>query len=164
MDLNFRPVGPDDLIATRDLVEVAFKPEDVPRFLDGLRADGCLLGEWMAEDEGQPIGHIAFSRVWIETEAGERVPAAMLTPLAVRPDRQRQGIGQRLMAYALEVLEKEGETMFFVLGHPDYYPKADFSAELAAGIESRWSGKPAFMARGDVPAKGRLIMSDALKG
>ena len=164
MALRCRAVASADLQTTRELVEIAFRPEDVPAYLDGLRQDGCLLGEWLAEDDGALVGHIAFSRVWVELEDGERLPAAILSPLAVRPDRQRSGIGQRLMAYALDVLEARGETLFFVLGHPDYYPKAGFSADLAAGIESPWSGNPAFMARGRVPAKGRLILSPAIAG
>lgn len=158
MELHFRRAGDDDLRSTRDLVDQAFKPEDVAAFLDGLRADGCILGEWLAEDESGPVGHVVFSRVWVEGEDGARVKAAMLTPLAVRPDRQRSGIGQRLMAFALETLEGQGETLFFVLGHPEYYPKAGFRAELAADVESPWTGNSAFMARGQGACRGKLVL------
>ncbi|MGI9493303.1 MAG: GNAT family N-acetyltransferase [Geminicoccaceae bacterium] len=158
MEIRFRAVEHYDLRPTRDLVDQAFKPEDVAAFLDGLRSDGCILGEWLAEDVSGLVGHIVFSRVWVEGKDGERVKAAMLTPLAVRPDRQRSGIGQRLMAFALQALEEGGETLFFVLGHPEYYPKAGFRAELAADVESPWTGNPAFMARGQGPLRGRLIL------
>ncbi len=164
MELSYRAAEDNDLRSTRGLVEQAFRPEDVASFLDGLRADGCILGEWLAEDETGVVGHIVFSRVWVEREDGGRVKTALLTPLAVRPDRQRSGIGQRLMAFALEALEGQGEVLFFVLDHPEYYPKAGFQSDLGARIDNPWPGNPAFMARGDVPLEGRLIISAALKG
>jgi putative acetyltransferase len=139
----------------------AFRPEDVAAFLDSLRADGCILGEWLAEDLSGPLGHIVFSRAWVELPDGERVQAAMLTPLAVRPDRQRVGIGTKLMDFALKTLEVRGETLFFVLGHPAYYPRACFCAVAASRVASRWSGRPSFMARGVVP-EGRLVLPAAI--
>jgi putative acetyltransferase len=165
MELSFRQVAPRDLAPTRKLVEDAFGPkasEDTAKFLDALRADGCILGEWLAEDSSGPVGHIVFSRVWLELPTGQRLNAAMLTPLAVRPDRQRRGIGLRLMDHALKALETQGETLFFVLGHPSYYPRAGFRPASAAGIESPWSGNPAFMLRGAVVPRGRLVMPSVI--
>jgi putative acetyltransferase len=81
----------------------------------------------------------------------------MLTPLAVRPDRQRVGIGSRLMDFALKSLEARGEALFFVIGHPEYYPRAGFCSAAARRVASRWSGRPSFMARGVVP-EGRLVL------
>jgi hypothetical protein len=52
--------------------------EDAATFLDALRADGCILGEWLAEDSSGPAGHIVFSRVWLEQRDGNRLNAAML--------------------------------------------------------------------------------------
>jgi putative acetyltransferase len=120
MKLELRPVVRHDYASTRKLVDDAFRPKDAVTFLDALRADGCILGEWLAEDTNGPVGHIVFSRVWVVQPNGSQVDGAMLTPLAVRPDRQRMGIGTRLMEYALNVLEDRGERLFFVLGHPLY--------------------------------------------
>ena len=64
-DVNFRLAGPQDHASTRILVHDAFTPEDVVSFLDALRADGCILGEWVAENESGIVGHIVFSRVWL---------------------------------------------------------------------------------------------------
>ncbi|MDH3659547.1 MAG: N-acetyltransferase [Alphaproteobacteria bacterium] len=148
----------EDHASTRRVVDQAFRPEDVVSFLDALRADGCILDEWVAEDESGLLGHIVFSRVWVEQGNGARLPAAMLTPLAVRPDRQRSGIGTDLMNHAIQELEARGETLFLVLGHPDYYPRAGFSAEKAAKVESPWTGNPAFMARASSAPEGKLIL------
>jgi putative acetyltransferase len=157
MDLHLRAATQADHAATRQLVHAAFWPEDVETFLDALRSDTCILGEWLAEDGGGTVGHIVFSRAHVETDGGP-LPAAMLTPLAVRPDQQRRGIGLRLINHALRALEDRGETLFLVLGHPSYYPKAGFSAAMAAHIVSPWPNNPAFMARCPSALSGRLIM------
>jgi len=158
LKFSLRAAEPQDHASTRKLVDDAFRPEDVVTFLDALRADGCILGEWLAEDGTGPIGHIVFSRVWIERPDGIRDNAVMLTPLAVCPDRQRIGVGLELMNYALRTLEARGETLFFVLGHPAYYPRAGFLSSRAAEIESPWRGKPYFMLRANGVPKGRLHM------
>lgn len=158
MRIELRAVEHRDLASTRKLVDDAFRPEDVVTFLDALRADGCILGEWLAEDLSGPLGHIVFSRAFVELPKGERAKAAMLTPLAVRPDRQRVGIGTRLMGFALKALEARGEGLFFVLGHPEYYPRVGFCSAAASRVASRWSGKPAFMARGVFVPEGRLVL------
>ena len=156
--LTFRLATPEDYGPTRALVDRAFRPEDVASFLDALRADGSILDEWIAEDESGAVGHIVFSRAWVEHRDGERLAAAILTPLAVRPDRQRQGIGTALMIHAISALEDRGETLFFVLGYPDYYPRAGFHADLAAKVDNPWQGNPAFMARAATMPEGKLIL------
>jgi putative acetyltransferase len=165
MEIKFRKVRTQDHELTRDLVYEAFKghePEETAVFLDALRADTCILGEWLAEDASGAIGHIVFSRVWVERPDGSRVSAAMLTPLAVRSDRQRSGLGTQLMAVALGALEAEGEQLFFVLGHPGYYPRVGFRSDLTATIESPWHNEPAFMVRGRTVPAGRLILPKSI--
>ena len=107
----------------------------------------------------------AIARVLADTNthrSGERLAAAMLTPLAVRPDRQRLGIGARLMDHALGELESRGETLFFVLGHPGYYPRAGFRSALAGKVVSPWPGNPAFMVRGKFVPEGRLVLPSVI--
>lgn len=158
MPTTFRPAELLDHASTRRLVDDAFRPEDVVTFLDALRADGCILGEWVAEDEGEAIGHIVFSRVWVELPDGVLRNAAMLTPLAVKPGRQRQGVGIGLMNHSLAALEARGEQLFFVLGHPTYYPRAGFQSAPAEMVVSPWQGQAAFMARGALVPPGRLVL------
>lgn len=155
MNIRLRPVSPQDYTATRGIVDQAFETaEKVPEFLDELRGDGCIIGEWLAEDDSGVIAHIAFSRCHVAREDGHRLPACFLTPLAVRPDRQRQGIGQKLLHYALRELELRGDHLIFVIGHPDYYPKAGFYPVPAPAIASPWAGEPAFMMKGAFSARG----------
>jgi putative acetyltransferase len=112
MSLTLRPAELRDHASTRQVVYDAFRPEDVVTFLDALRAEGCILGEWLAEEECEPLGHIVFSRVWVERLDGVRQEAAMLTPLAVRRDRQREGVGLKLMNHSLAALESRSIGIF----------------------------------------------------
>lgn len=156
-----RAAVPADFAAIRGLVLRAFAangPVATVEILEGLRADNCILGEWIAEAGGHLLAHIAFSRVWVEAPEGRRVAAAILAPLSVCPDRQRSGIGSNLTWFALAALERAGETTVLVLGHPAYYRRFGFRSERAIGIESPWGHRPSFMARGgDVPT-GRLVL------
>jgi putative acetyltransferase len=117
-NVGFRRVGPADYPSTRRIVVAAFGIDgaDTAVFLDALRADGCIVGEWMAGDRGEPIGYAAFSRVWLEQRDGTLLPCVMLTPLAVRPDRQGVGVASGVMNHALRQLERQGESVFFVSG------------------------------------------------
>jgi putative acetyltransferase len=163
MALQFRAVEPCDHAPIREIVDLAFAPEDVAGFLDALRTTGCLIGEWLAEDESGVVGHIAFSRAHLETLDGARLPAAFLTPLGVRPDRQKQGVGLALLRHALQQLEQRGENLFFVVGHPTYYPKAGFRAVAFDEVASPWTGSPAFMMRCGFAPRGRLLAPPVIR-
>lgn len=156
---------PADFAATRALVQEAFEgnePTETVEFLDHLRADSCILGEWIAEDNMRLIAHIVYSRVWIETSDRSRVAAVILTPLSVATDHQRKGIGTSLTNFSLGELEREGERFFVVLGHPTYYPRFGFRSDLASNIESPWGGTPAFMARGESIPAGKLVLPQSI--
>jgi putative acetyltransferase len=73
--------------------------------------------------EGEPAGHILFTKVHI---TGSDVSAYILAPLAVVPKFQKQGIGGKLIAEGLKRLSGMGVALVFVLGHITYYPKSGF--------------------------------------
>ena len=107
-----------------------------------IRAEGATLVELVAEDDGEIVGHVLFSRMRCR-------PARLIAglgPLSVRPGRQRQGIGSVLSGEGIEACRKLGAAAIVVLGHPSYYPRFGFSATAAAKLQSRYSGLPAFMA------------------
>ena len=56
------------------------------------------------------------------------------------------GIGSRLVKEGLEVCRQRGHAIVVVLGHPEFYPRFGFSAELAASLESPFGGGEAWMA------------------
>jgi putative acetyltransferase len=137
-----RPIGPDDHPAIHDLVKAAFGQRDEADLVDALRDDGDALLELVAEEDGEIVGHVLYSP--LATDTGQRFAA--LAPLSVAPARQRDGLGQMLMATAHELLRMQGIEAVIVLGHPDYYPRAGFSADAAKVVAAPFSG-PSFMAK-----------------
>jgi putative acetyltransferase len=107
-------------------------------------AASIALVSLVAEIDGRVVGHILFSRMWIETPTG-RVSAVALAPVAVRPHHQREGIGSRLIERGLELVKARGEGIVIVAGHPQYYPRFGFSTEKARFLRSPFPAE-AFMA------------------
>jgi putative acetyltransferase len=70
-----------------------------------------------------------------------------LAPMAVLPDRQRQGIGSQLVMRGLDILRERGCPFVVVVGHPEYYPRFGFERASTHGLASQWDGMPdaAFM-------------------
>lgn len=135
---------PADLVSVRAINEAAFGRSDEANLIDALRAEGVVLTSLLAIVGDQPVGHILFSRMSVETTAGP-VSAVALAPLAVLPAFQRRGIGGQLIRHGLEVLRGRDEKIVIVLGHPDYYPRFGFSSEKARPLESPFAPE-AFMA------------------
>jgi putative acetyltransferase len=128
--------------AIRSVIEAAFGQSAEAELVERLRMDGDVVFELVAEEAGELHGHILFSRLWVDSAN----LYAALAPLAVRPDRQRTGLGKRLTEASLETAREFGAHAVVVLGHAAYYPKFGFSAEAAARLRSPFSGNPAFMA------------------
>ncbi len=133
-----------DYDAIGEINRQAFGGEDEVRLIDWLRADGDVIASVVAVEDGQVVGHILFCGLIIETSAGQ-IAAAALAPMAVRPERQRQGIGSKLVEHGLALCRKRGLPAVVVVGHPEYYPRFGFSASLAKNLKSPYSG-PACMA------------------
>lgn len=135
----------DDAGAVRDVVAAAFAraAEQIPvevTLLDELRADDGWLPalSLVAVDpaDGQVIGHVVGTRGSVG--AG---PALGLGPLAVRPDRQRRGVGQALMHAVLGAADALDEPLVALLGEPGYYRRFGFRPAARYGIaapDPRW--------------------------
>ena len=126
---------PADHEAIRRIVYEAFHshPQHDPgseptehSIIDGLRDAGALTLSLVAQDAGDIIGHIAFSRVLIDAAD---VGWYGLGPLAVRPDRQKQGIGATLVREGLLQIQAVGAAGVVLVGEPEYYGRFGFRAD-----------------------------------
>ena len=129
-----------DIDAIRQITETAFtglpySSGTEGRIIDALRQAGALTVSLVAEDDGQIIGHAAFSPVTI---ADESCGWYGLGPVAVHPDRQRGSIGQMLIRQGLSRLAIMGAKGCVVLGDPGYYGRFGFSHDP----ELRYEGAP----------------------
>ena len=144
--INVRVERPEDIPQIRMINEQAFGQTAEAGIVDTLRAScpGCL--SMVAEDEQGLAGHIFFSPAVIEN-AGGRIEGTGLAPMAVLPNRQRQGIGSALVKCGLELLRMKGSPFVIVLGHPAFYPRFGFEIASTRGLSCQWKGVPdeAFM-------------------
>jgi putative acetyltransferase len=118
---------------------LVFGGEDEAKLVEALRAGGYQRLSLVAERDGVLVGHILFSELSIMTDKG-RLAGLSLAPMAVLPGYQRQGIGSQLLEQGLAGCREQGHAIVIVLGHPEFYPRFGFSAELAVPLESPYSG------------------------
>ena len=107
-----------------EVVRAAFAgqdPDDVASFVERIRASEHFIPELalVAEDSSGVIAHVMLS--WVGVEGGFRTRILSLTPMSVRPDRQRIGVGTQLIRDALGRAQEAGEPAVMVEGIPAYY-------------------------------------------
>jgi putative acetyltransferase len=91
--------------------------------IDELREADALTISLVADDGGEVIGHVAFSPVQIGEASGDWFG---LGPIAVRPDRQCNGVGSSLIRAGLSRLAQLGARGCVVLGEPTFYGRFGF--------------------------------------
>ncbi|WDZ78934.1 N-acetyltransferase [Ensifer adhaerens] len=160
--MELRSERATDVATIRQITKAAFAPmpyssQTEAEIIDALRAAGALTLSLVAVENGEIVGHVAFSPVAID---GEDMGWYGLGPISVRPDRQQGGIGGRLIREGLQRLATTGAKGCVLLGDPGYYKR--FGFENHEGL--RFEGPPAeyFMAlafNGPVPS-GRVSFHD----
>src|SRR5688572_30134033 len=140
---------PADTAAIAAVNRAAFGGEEEVGIIARLERDGLVALSLVARGYDGVEGHILFSVLDVSID-GRAVRALALAPMAVRPDRQRCGIGSALIREALQRLSGEGWETVFVLGHTAYYPRFGFSSVLAGKFASPFPME-AFMALELVP-------------
>ncbi|POR56972.1 GNAT family N-acetyltransferase [Bosea psychrotolerans] len=120
----------EDALAIHQLTDEAFKgmpfsQQTEARIVDALRAAGALTLSLIARRNGEIVGHVAFSPVRINGEAGDWHG---LGPVSVRPAQQRKGIGQALIHDGLGRLRAMKAAGCILLGSPAYYSRFGFES------------------------------------
>lgn len=167
MFLRIRREMPVDIVPIGSVMEAAFGRADESHLVSALRQQGYARLSLVAETDGDVVGHILFSALIIETPTA-MVPGVALAPLAVAPAWQNQGVGSQLARDGLAACREQGHRIALVVGHPSYYPRFGFSAELARQLESPYAGD-AFMAlelaRGALSGvRGRVVYAPPFGG
>ncbi len=133
-----REERPADGARVREINELAFGQPLEADLVDRLRANCAEALSLVAEDD-PVVGHILFTPVVVES-ATRRIEGMGLAPMAVSPDRQRQGIGSQLVQRGLELLRERRCPFVVVVGHPGYYPRFGFERASLHGLSSQWDG------------------------
>lgn len=137
--IAIRPQTPADAAAVREVNALAFGRSDEAALVERLRLSARVCLGLVAVDDREVVGHILFTPVPLHTARGVLTPRA-LAPMAVRPGRQRQGIGSALVRDGLTACRAEGCSLVVVVGHPRFYPRFGFVPARPLGLTS----EPAF--------------------
>ncbi|MFO8007908.1 MAG: N-acetyltransferase [Candidatus Brocadiia bacterium] len=138
--MSLRNTTEADEPAIRQVHRAAFGPREGRTIADltvALLHDPTALPaiSLLACAESTPVGHVLFTRVRI-SGPDESPVAHILAPLAVVPERQRQGMGTQLVRRGLTVLAQSECRLVFVLGHPEYYPRFGFQPAGQLGFSA----------------------------
>lgn len=130
MNIRIRSELPADVAAIAAVTVAAFRKavrtSHTEHFIvDALRRSGQLSVSLVAEDDGIIIGHVAVSPMSLSSGGNDWYG---LGPISVAPERQRQGVGTRLMERALADLHGLGAAGCVLLGAPSYYSRFGFRA------------------------------------
>ena len=157
-DVVIREREPADDEAIRRLNDLAFGGPFEGKLIDELREAFIDAVELVAVEDGAIVGHILFSALTTMVD-DDAVPTLSLAPMCVHPDHQNAGIGSALVETGLDLARRREWQAVVVLGHPGFYPRFGFSAELASGLDAPFEGD-SFMALELVP--GALDGDDGL--
>lgn len=122
--LEIRPECEADHDRVFEIEQSAFGSLVQPRLVDALRESASPSLSLVAVCAEQVVGHIFFSPV--TSAAHPSLDAAQLSPVAVAPDFQGQGIGSALIRAALEQCPPKGWPVVFLVGNPLYYSRFGF--------------------------------------
>ena len=89
----------------------------------------------VAVENNKLIGHILYTKA-VVTQTEISISAQILAPLAILPEEQKKGIGEKLINEGLRLLKVSGTELVFVLGHPNYYPRCGFIPAGEQGFEA----------------------------
>lgn len=161
-----RPSEYDDM---RSLSVAAFGgDEDIGSLLDALRSSWCWEDElaFVAVQGDELVGQVLFTKAFVD-DPERLVEVLVLSPVGIRPDLQRQGIGSQLITEALTALADRSEKLVFLEGSPKYYPRLGFLQAVDSGFlrPSERIPDAAFQfisLDGSTPSvTGRLVYADA---
>ena len=130
-----RPETAADYEAIASVVARAFGSPAEAALVEAIRASPNCVPAWslVATLDGNVVGHVMASYVTLhDGDTEHRVPS--LSPLAVDPDTQRQGIGGALVRALAAVVDADREPLIVLEGSPDYYSRFGFEFAVPLGI------------------------------
>ena len=135
--IQFVSLDTIETAAIEALLDRAFGPDRRARTAYRLRgATPAIPALSMAAVDGDAlIGSIQCWPVALRADDGGRHPMVMVGPVAVDPERQRDGVGRMLMTHALLAAHGEGlDGAMMLIGDPEYYGRFFGFAASATGL------------------------------
>ncbi|ATE64958.1 GNAT family N-acetyltransferase [Rhizorhabdus dicambivorans] len=130
------PIASVPAAAIDHLLDLAFGTDRHGRTAYKLREGTDPVPElsFAAVEDGTLVGSIQCWPVELTEADGTRTPLILVGPVAVRPDRQRDGIGRLLMHKALAAADAADAAPMMLIGDAIYYDRFfGFSARHTSG-------------------------------
>ncbi len=126
-----------DQAAITDIIQNAFGEAEQLELLFSVRAniDFDPLLSVVADRGGDILGHAMYFEVTIEDQ-GTVHKAVHIAPIAVRPDMQRQGVGERLIRHGMQHCQSMGFELVTVMGPALYFRRFEFIEAAPYGFTS----------------------------
>lgn len=118
-----------DQLIRRAFEESEYGYSGEAELVQALRDDGAVVGEIVAFNRNQLVGHALLSRAHVGPVEG-----VVLAPLSVLPEYQLQGIGSALMAKVEALARDEDMAFISLLGDPDYYQRFGYLPASRWGV------------------------------
>jgi len=137
VNIVIEPECVDDVVAVRNVVRRAFRHhQSVADMVDLIRASPQYLPELAltARIGRNVVGFVMLSHAEVVEADGARHDVLTLSPLAVAPDHQRQGIGSGLVRAGLAAADATGHGLVTLEGSPTYYGRLGFRFAPDFGI------------------------------
>lgn len=135
--IEIAPLAQADAAAVETLLDRAFGTDRHTRTAYRIRGESRAIGalSFAALDGRELVGSIQCWPVRFAGDDGTIAPLIMVGPVAVAPERQRDGIGRRLMQTALLAAESESlDGALMLIGDPEYYERFfGFTAARTSG-------------------------------
>ena len=130
-----RPATSSDDADVRRVTRAAFGDEGdvITAILRDLTAGELLRSSLVAGTDGEVVGHVALSHVWVDAR-DRLVDALVLSPLSVLPEHQGRGTGRSLVSAALAAADGLGVPLVFLEGDPRYYGRLGFETARDRGF------------------------------
>ena len=137
MTIELVPLASVSESAVERLLDRAFGRDRHRRTAYAIRAgtDPVAALSLAAGDAGTLVGTIQCWPVRLVGDDGEVTPLVMVGPVAVAPERQRDGVGRMLMNASLVAAAAAGlDDALMLIGDPEYYDRFfGFTAARTAG-------------------------------
>ncbi len=147
---SIRAEDPGDFDTIDDVIVQAFDRPEVARLVRNIRASPEYVSDLalVAVVDRDIVGHLMVSHCRIEDQAAT-YEIATLSPVSVRPDHQRAGIGSAMIREVIARANVEREPLVVLEGSPLYYPRFGFRPAAEFGIAVQlpdWAPPEAAMA------------------
>lgn len=145
MTVILRPVELTEADAVAAVHRAAFGADLEAELARDLMLDDAFIPllSFVAEEEGQPVGHVLITRAWLNRDDGmPGFPLLLLAPLAVAPGSQHEGIGTMLVEAAVALARENGEVGMLVFGDPAFYGRFGFVQAGPSGIRTPYPAEP----------------------